>query len=623
MLADLLPAAVADGRARRRWSSWNWRWPPSRRTGTSPPNCTCSPAGRHDRRAGGRPAPLRDPSRPALRRRPASPTCCPARWPCSACPAPPTRSGWSRRAGRGTPDRRAARRRARLVPAADRRAVRADPRRARPRRWPRPLTAGFPSTTPTSLVSLGTGAAPGAHGVLGFTVRVPGTDRVLTHIRLGRRPGPAALAAGADPVRAGPRGRGGGDRGEPAGVRRQRADGGGQPGRRLPGRRRRGRGGRRDAGRAGRRRRARPWSTATTPTSTGTATSAASTRRPGGSPPPRWTRLVARLVDGLPPDAALLVTADHGQLDVPADAPLRPGRRPAAARPACGWSPARPGCATCTPSRARSTTCWPPGRRCSGDAAWVRTRDGGGGRPAGSGRCPRSTWAGSATSWSTCHDTYAVVGQSAPSRPMASSWSAYHGSDTAAEMTDPAAGRPRLIRRTARPAGRRWCRTRGLACRDGPQPVVAAGRRSALRAGRRRLRLHRSCTSTWTPSSPPSRCAAGPSCAAGRSSSAASARAAWSARPATRPAGTASAARCRPCGPGALCPHAVFLPPDFAAYTAASRAVMRDLPRRHAAGRAALPRRGVPRRGRRPAAVRPPGRDRPADPRPGRRASSG
>lgn len=49
-------------------------------------------------------------------------------------------------------------------------------------RFGRPLTCGFPSTTPTSLVSLGTGAAPGAHGVLGFHVNVPGTDRVLTHI---------------------------------------------------------------------------------------------------------------------------------------------------------------------------------------------------------------------------------------------------------------------------------------------------------------------------------------------------------------------------------------------------------------------------------------------------------
>ena len=44
------------------------------------------------------------------------------------------------------------------------------------------LTCTFPSTTPTSLVSLGTGVPPGEHGVLGFTVNVPGTDRVLTHI---------------------------------------------------------------------------------------------------------------------------------------------------------------------------------------------------------------------------------------------------------------------------------------------------------------------------------------------------------------------------------------------------------------------------------------------------------
>jgi hypothetical protein len=44
------------------------------------------------------------------------------------------------------------------------------------------LTCTFPSTTPSSLVSLGTGAQPGEHGILGFTVNVPGTDRVLTHI---------------------------------------------------------------------------------------------------------------------------------------------------------------------------------------------------------------------------------------------------------------------------------------------------------------------------------------------------------------------------------------------------------------------------------------------------------
>ena len=44
------------------------------------------------------------------------------------------------------------------------------------------LVCTFPSTTPTSLVSLGTGAQPGEHGILGFTVNIPGTDRVLTHI---------------------------------------------------------------------------------------------------------------------------------------------------------------------------------------------------------------------------------------------------------------------------------------------------------------------------------------------------------------------------------------------------------------------------------------------------------
>ena len=53
------------------------------------------------------------------------------------------------------------------------------------------LACTFPSTTPTSLVSLGTGVRPGAHGVLGFTLNVPGTDRVLTHIFWRDDPDPA------------------------------------------------------------------------------------------------------------------------------------------------------------------------------------------------------------------------------------------------------------------------------------------------------------------------------------------------------------------------------------------------------------------------------------------------
>jgi hypothetical protein len=42
-----------------------------------------------------------------------------------------------------------------------------------------PGTAGVPSTTATSLTSLGTGLTPGAHGLVGFTSRIPGTDDLL------------------------------------------------------------------------------------------------------------------------------------------------------------------------------------------------------------------------------------------------------------------------------------------------------------------------------------------------------------------------------------------------------------------------------------------------------------
>ena len=40
-------------------------------------------------------------------------------------------------------------------------------------------TAGVPSTTATSLTSFGTGLTPGAHGLVGFTSRVPGTGKLL------------------------------------------------------------------------------------------------------------------------------------------------------------------------------------------------------------------------------------------------------------------------------------------------------------------------------------------------------------------------------------------------------------------------------------------------------------
>ena len=109
----------------------------------------------------------------------------------------------------------------------------------------------------------------------------------------------------------------------------------------------------------------------------------------------------------------------------------------------------------------------------------------------------------------------------------------------------------------------------------GRSQAVPRGRRPALRAGRRRRRLHRSCTSTWTRSSPSVEVRRRPELR-GRPV------VVGGVGPARRgqlgqlrgPARTACAARCRPRRPGALCPHAVFLPPDFAAYAAASRAVM-------------------------------------------------
>ena len=62
-------------------------------------------------------------------------------------------------------------------------------------------TAGVPSTTATSLTSLGTGLVPGAHGVVGFTSRIPGTDRLLNALQWSKdvdplewQPHPTAFA---------------------------------------------------------------------------------------------------------------------------------------------------------------------------------------------------------------------------------------------------------------------------------------------------------------------------------------------------------------------------------------------------------------------------------------------
>ncbi|HLM07788.1 MAG TPA: alkaline phosphatase family protein [Blastococcus sp.] len=52
------------------------------------------------------------------------------------------------------------------------------------------LAAPCPSTTPVSLATLGTGLPPGSHGILGFVTAVPGEDRLLNHVQWGDDPDP-------------------------------------------------------------------------------------------------------------------------------------------------------------------------------------------------------------------------------------------------------------------------------------------------------------------------------------------------------------------------------------------------------------------------------------------------
>jgi hypothetical protein len=54
----------------------------------------------------------------------------------------------------------------------------------------RPITAGFPSTTVTSLGSICTGQPPGQHGILGYQVAIPGENRLLNGLRWDARVDP-------------------------------------------------------------------------------------------------------------------------------------------------------------------------------------------------------------------------------------------------------------------------------------------------------------------------------------------------------------------------------------------------------------------------------------------------
>ncbi|GIJ10102.1 alkaline phosphatase family protein [Micromonospora andamanensis] len=298
----------------------------------------------------------------------------------------------------------------------------------------RPLTSGFPSTTPTSLVTLGTGTAPGAHGVLGFTVRVPGTERVLNHIEW--------LDGDPDPLRWQP---------VPTQLERARAAGVavtvvsrpefGGTGLTLA------------ANRGGDYRGAAGVDAVAATTLAALAAGAGPTLvsayhpdvdRHGhlsGVDSLPWRvavteldGLLARLVDGLPPDAALLVTADHGQLDIPdgdrfdldTDPRLTDGVRVVAGEPRVRYLHVAPG------ATADVVAAW---SAVLGTAARVLTRE----EAVASGRfgpVPSDHLDRIGDVVVVCNDTYAVLA-SRSEPPMVSRLVAFHGADTATEMTIP------------------------------------------------------------------------------------------------------------------------------------------------------------------------------------------
>ena len=295
-----------------------------------------------------------------------------------------------------------------------------------------PLTAGFPSTTPTSLVTLGTGVPPGAHGVLGFFLNVPGTDRVLSHIRWDSDPPPTTWQP-VDPVFV---------RAVRAGipslvVSRPEFEGSGLTVAAYRGATFRG---------------------ATGPDEVAAAVLRALSESPRalvyayhgdvdrtghdfGIDSPQWReavagvdRLVRMVAEGLPSDAVLLVTADHGQLNIPADRRidmaddprLRAGVAVVAGEPRVRYLHTAPGAALDV------LAAW---RTVLGPAAWVGTREEAiaGGRfgpvsPAFADRIGDVV--------AICHDDWVVLATGLEPAPIAR-MVAFHGSYTAAEMEIP------------------------------------------------------------------------------------------------------------------------------------------------------------------------------------------
>ncbi len=234
------------------------------------------------------------------------------------------------------------------------------------------LAAPCPSTTPVSLATLGTGLPPGSHGILGFVTAVPGQDRTLVHVRWSDDPDPDSwqpqptvfqhlAAAGIAATAVGPHAFAG------SGLTRAAYRGAAYRGAVGPG----------DLGAM----MLRALSAGPAALAYGYLAELDLTGHARGVDSPSWRAqlalvdaMVEQIVTGLPDDAALLVTADHGMLDVPPDTridldaepDLAGGVRLLAGEPRARYVHAEPGAAADLLERWRAVL---------GDRAWVAGRD--------------------------------------------------------------------------------------------------------------------------------------------------------------------------------------------------------------------------------------------------------
>jgi hypothetical protein len=234
------------------------------------------------------------------------------------------------------------------------------------------LSAPCPSTTPVSLATLGTGLPPGSHGILGFVTDIPGENRLLNHVQWRDDPDPdvwqaqrtvfeQAQAAGVPTTAVGPYAYAG------SGLTRAVYRGATYTGAVSHG----------DLSALA------LGALAASPRALvyGYVPELDLTGHVRGVDSPSWRaqltlidRLVEQLVAGLPEDAALLVTADHGMLDVPAgtrfdidaEPALADGVRAVAGEPRARYVHAEAG------AQDDVLAGW---RAVLGDRAWVASRD--------------------------------------------------------------------------------------------------------------------------------------------------------------------------------------------------------------------------------------------------------